>query len=309
MVAPTEVRPRNSGTPAATMAPKASSRMSSVPPNENCMDFASSAASVADEGMALGRAAVLLDAQLGMSLLDRGDRGERGLGRLDELGLVLVGVGQAEVDDHGAAVLGDGVVAIGLVQRAVDVGDAVDALEALHGVLDGRGHLRIVGLDRALALDQDLLADGLGEVGGLHDLHGALGLAVAHLSRRQVLLADALAGEGGEDDEEDPSEDGGLSVLRAPTSGASSQVAWGVHARQCPSGAPALPTGHPASVGAARDRARGRRPPARGAGSTWLLSGWPQVAHDDGERVVGALAVALEHALGQLLGCDAGLQR
>ena len=48
MVAPTEVRPRNSGTPAATMAPKASSRMSSVPPNENCMDFASSAASVAE---------------------------------------------------------------------------------------------------------------------------------------------------------------------------------------------------------------------------------------------------------------------
>ena len=30
------------------MAPKASSRMSSVPPNENCMDFASSAASVAE---------------------------------------------------------------------------------------------------------------------------------------------------------------------------------------------------------------------------------------------------------------------
>ena len=63
------------------MAPKASSRMSSVPPKENCMDFASSAASVVGEGVALGGAAVLLDAQLGMSLLDRGDRGERGLGR------------------------------------------------------------------------------------------------------------------------------------------------------------------------------------------------------------------------------------
>ena len=133
------------------------------------------------------------------------------------------------------------------------------ALEALHGVLDGGGDLRSVGLDRALALDQDLLADGLGEVGGLHDLHGALGLAVAHLSRRQVLHGEALAGEGGDDDEEDPADDGGLSMLRAPTSGASSQVAWGVHARQCPSGAPALPTGHPASVGAAWGRARVRR--------------------------------------------------
>ena len=35
--------PSTSGTPAATAAPNASSRISSVPPSENCMDFASSA--------------------------------------------------------------------------------------------------------------------------------------------------------------------------------------------------------------------------------------------------------------------------
>jgi hypothetical protein len=105
------------------------------------------------EGVTLGGAAVLLDAQLGMRLLDGGDGGERSLGHLDQLRVVLVGVGEAEVDDHGAAVLGDGVGAVGLVQRAVDVGDAVDRVEPLYGVLDGRGDLRIVGLDRALALD------------------------------------------------------------------------------------------------------------------------------------------------------------
>ena len=42
------------------------------------------------ERVALGGAAVLLDAQLGMSLLDGGDGGERGLGRLDQLRLVLL---------------------------------------------------------------------------------------------------------------------------------------------------------------------------------------------------------------------------
>ena len=47
VVATNEETPSSSGTPAATAAPKASSRISRVPPVENCMDFASSARSVA----------------------------------------------------------------------------------------------------------------------------------------------------------------------------------------------------------------------------------------------------------------------
>ena len=44
---------------------------------------------------------------------------------------------------------------------------------------DGRGHLRIAGLDRALALDEHLLAGLLREARGVDDHVAALGLAVA----------------------------------------------------------------------------------------------------------------------------------
>ena len=79
------------------------------------------------------------------------------------------------------------------VERALDVADALDLAEATDDVLHGGGDLRIVGLDRALALDQDALADRLGEAGGGDDHVAALGLAVAHRRRLDVLLADLAA--------------------------------------------------------------------------------------------------------------------
>ena len=117
----------------------------------------------AAERVLLGGVAVLLDAQLGMRLLDGGDGGQRRVGDRFELLDVGVGLGlpgSEKVTSDRAAVLGDGVRAVLRVQRALDVGDALDRAEATDDVLDRGGDLRIIGLDRALALDEHALADG-----------------------------------------------------------------------------------------------------------------------------------------------------
>ncbi len=220
--------PSSSGTPAATAAPNASSRISSVPPIENCMDFASSARLRGAERLLRRRVAVLLDAQLRVGVLDRGDGGERRFGRLRELRLVrrrLELAREREVHDHGAAVLGDGLRALCRVQRALDVRDAVDLPEPAHDVLHRGGDRRIIGLDRALALDEHALADRLGEARVVDDHRAALGLAVAARRLLEVLLADLAADEGGEDDEEDPADDGRLAVGGTPSAGACREVA------------------------------------------------------------------------------------
>jgi len=205
------------------------------------------------ERLLLGGGAELLDDHLGMGLLDRGDGGERRLGLLGELvgGRVVLDARQLEVHDDRAAVLGDRVRLVPRVERALDLGDAVDPLEALYDVRDGGGDLRITALDRALALDEDLLARGVREVGGVHQHLGALRLAVAHLGGRQLLLADLRAADGGDHDEEYPAEDGDLAVLRAPSAGAPGEVSR-VHARDCPSQPGARPTGLQASASAGR---------------------------------------------------------
>ena len=59
--------------------------------------------------------------------LGGGDGGER---LVDELLDVLVRAGHREVDDDRAAVLGDGVGASGGIERALDLGDALDCLAA-----------------------------------------------------------------------------------------------------------------------------------------------------------------------------------
>jgi hypothetical protein len=126
-------------------------------------------------------------------------------------------------------VLGHGVGAILRVQRAVDLGDAVELPEPADHLLDRGVDLRIVGLDRPLALDEHLLDDLVGIVGGLDDHLAALGLAVAGSRDVELLHADAAADGEGEDHEGEPSEDGGLAVLRAPSAGARREVAFRLH--------------------------------------------------------------------------------
>jgi hypothetical protein len=192
--------------------------MSSVPPIDTCRSLASSARLRA-EGVLHRRVALLLDTQLRMRLLHGGDRGERRHGHLLQvLGVVrLVGAGQRELDEHGAPVLGG--------ERLLDVLDARDRVEPVGHVLDGGGHLRAVGPDRALALHQDALADLLREAGGVDHGVVTLGLAVAHLSRLQALLADVAADHGREDHEQQPADYGCRAVLRTPPACARRDVA------------------------------------------------------------------------------------
>src|SRR5262249_273371 len=105
--------------------------------------------------------------------------------------------------------------------------DALDAFQPAHHVLHGRGDGRIV---TALALDEHLLAGLVREARGVDDHVAALGLAVAGRGVLDHVLADAAPEHGGEDDERDPSEDGGLSVLRAPSSDARREVP-GLHGK------------------------------------------------------------------------------
>jgi hypothetical protein len=139
---------------------------------------------------------------------DGGHGGER---LLDEL--LRVGAGDGVVHDHRTAVLGDGVGAGGRIERALDVTHAVDPLQAPHDVLDSGGDLRVAG---SLALDEHLLARAVREAGG--DEHvGALGFAAAGRGLVEIVLADLAAYHDGEDDEQDPADDGCLAVMGAPS--------------------------------------------------------------------------------------------
>ena len=91
-------------------------------------------------------------------------------------------------------------------------------------VVDRGGELRITDLEPVLALDEHGLAGLVGEAGGLDDLVAALGLAVAGVLVGERLVPDHPAEHGGEDHEGEPAEDGLLAVLRAPAAGARSET-------------------------------------------------------------------------------------
>jgi hypothetical protein len=133
-----------------------------------------------------------------MGLLDGGHGSQR---LLDELLGPLVLAGEFEVDDDRAAVL--------RAQRALDVGDALDPLQATDDVADG--------LPGALTLDEHLLSRPVGEAGCLDDHVAALGLPAPPRRVVEVVLPDLAAEHGGEHDEQDPAEDGRLAVLCTPS--------------------------------------------------------------------------------------------
>ena len=66
-------------------------------------------------------------------------------------------------------------------------------LQPTDDVLHRGGHLRIAGLDRALALDEHALADLLREAGVVDDHRAALGVAVARGGVLQRALTDLPA--------------------------------------------------------------------------------------------------------------------
>ena len=149
-----------------------------------------------------------------MGGLSGGHGGERLLHELLELLLVAA---HREAHEDRAAVLGG--------ERGLDLRDAVDPLQAAHDVHHGSGHRGIVG---ALALDEHPLARLFGEAGGLDDHVAALRLAAAGRRLVEIVLADLAADDDGEDDEQDPAEDGRPAVLGAPTTDARCEIA-GLH--------------------------------------------------------------------------------
>src|SRR5215216_4609872 len=112
-----------------------------------------------------------------------------------------------------------------LVVRGDDVGDGRFAGHGALDVADCSAELAVLD-GEGLALQQDHLAGGLAEPGVLDDLRRGAGLAVEAVGVRRLLGAGQVAGDQGDDDEREPSEDGGLLVPRAPAPGTGGDAAW-----------------------------------------------------------------------------------
>ena len=245
VVATNELMPSSSGTPAAMAAPNASRRRIERAAHGELLLTSPRRRAPWDRGRAAATrrrapARAARDAPSG----PRPPRpaGPRPASRASPCPGGLDLGGQRERHEDGAAVLGDRVRAVLRVERALDVGDALEVAEAADHVLDGGGDLRRIGLDRALALHEHALADRVGEAGVVDDHRAALGLAVAGCSRLEVLLTDVAADHRGEDDEEDPSEDGGLAVRGTPSACACREIS-GLHGWSLPA-----PTSPPQGV-------------------------------------------------------------
>ena len=129
VVATNAVMPRNSGTPAATAAPNAISRMISVPPIETCDSLASSARPCGPRAFACDASPCSSTSSSGCAFCTAATAASGASATVSSFARSGVGLGrQRERHQHGAAVLGDGVRALLGVERALDVLDAVDAL-------------------------------------------------------------------------------------------------------------------------------------------------------------------------------------
>ena len=204
----TAVTPSSSGTPAATSAPNATMRISSVIGSErtsafwksssNAFEIALSAlaspnCSTHTSGLAFCAAAVAASVASTRS------------------SVTLVVARDLERHERGAAVLGE-LALVALGERGLDLVDVLGGLEPCDGVLDRGGERRIADLDGALALDEHLLLGGVAEVGGGDRLVGGLGLAVAVVLVGDRLLADGAGDDERDHDEGEPAEDGRLAV-------------------------------------------------------------------------------------------------
>ena len=170
------------------------------------------------KGLLDAAAADLLDAQVRMRALGGGRRLEAGVHLL--LGQLRIAL-EVERDHGGPAVLGD------LAEVARPIGRA----DVLHraGLLQARRHVGDGGLEgriaRRPALDEDLLAGRLLEVLG-QDLLGAAATPRCRSRRRSSPSCRRLPPTThGENDEDEPSDDGRLTMPGAPHTGARGEVA------------------------------------------------------------------------------------
>ena len=153
------------------------------------------------------RVAELLD---GDALVARGDLARGVEDRLDAVDRGVRIALEVELDEDRVTVLGDGV--------GGDVGDGAVLADAGRDVVD-RGLEGGVISGLGLALDEHHLAALLREAGVGEDRLGTAGLAVHLLRVGRGLLAERAADDERDQDECEPSEDGGLAVPGTPVPG------------------------------------------------------------------------------------------
>ena len=272
----TAVRPSRSGRPAATRAPNATSRISSVTGSDSVSAFCEVALEDLHELLLGAGRAELGDVEVRMVLLHRLGDGQRGVDA--RLGLrercraprrtTWTECLSGEIRPLPPCCVGRG--------ELVRLGQRVHALlEITH---DG-AVLRIARLQR-LALDEDGLAGAGGRLGEgvVLDRLCAAGVTGGLLLGGLGAGAERPAEHEGGDDHGQPPEDGDLAVLGAPAPGPGGDAAlglathlrtllgrWIARSAQRPVSGPRLAASHPASRGAPAARpgvrltARGRR--------------------------------------------------
>ncbi len=166
--------------------------------------------------------------EVGVLLLDGGDGVDHGA---DVRGGLLVVAPHGELDERGAAVGGDGLGVVG----GADVGGPAGGVDPGDHLVDGGAEGGGVG-GPVGALDQDGLGGGGLESGPVEDLGGPGDLAGHRLGLVDLGAAVQAAEEGGEDDEQQPAEDGGLSVPGAPCAHGGGHAGLGLHASPWKSG-------------------------------------------------------------------------
>ena len=270
-------RPSSSGTPAATSAPKASTRITSVIGSESVSAFLKSSAKAFESALDALAHAELADEDAGLAACDA-------LGRVEHRADGLLGrrlvAAQLEVHQDRAAVLGD-LVLVALGEGRVDVVDVLLRLDRRHRVVD-RG-LRRAGSDAPLVPWRMMLSVFCGREVLVDELMGLAGVADVGL-----LVLRRLDAERAADDERDDHE--ARASRRSPSCGAARSSgpcgprgssctgvsSWGgrklagslrsdsaSRAGDCPRLAPAAPPQHEVRLAA-------RCPdPQRGPGERW----------------------------------------
>ena len=171
----TAVAPSSSGRPAATSAPNAISRMTSVIGSDSVSAFLKSSSKASPISFSAEASPNWPSVTSGCARWSAAVGASDGVDLV--LGLVLV-TGELERDEHERPSLRHVAGVVG-IERALDLRDVLRLPEPPTTSRDGRVEARVVRAQVAAALDEHGLAALVGEVGGFDDLVAAPGLAVA----------------------------------------------------------------------------------------------------------------------------------
>ena len=242
MAAATAVTARSSGTNAASSAPKARTRITSVIGSDVNSAFWKSSSNAWDSALSALPSP-------NCSMRKSACRLSRAATASSDGSIRVLGVLARYVEGHErrAAVLGALPRVVPPV-GAVHVPHVPGGLEPGHDVRHHAAELRVAGAGAVLALDEDALVGVLGEV-LRGDLVGTPGLADAEVGVVERPGSDRAADEHGGDHEGEPAEDRLLPVVRAPAARARCEVSRGVHENENRATRARFPFGLPVSGG------------------------------------------------------------